>query len=72
MKEYEDGTEIQSLKKKINQERDVYYDLFMESSYRCHDCDKSITPETMIKENSKRQKKQLILASYSSYYTLCK
>ena len=61
IKEYEDGTEIQSFKnkiKEIEQERDMYYDLFMESPYRCHYCDKSITPETMIKKNSKNRRKR--------------
>ena len=60
IKEYEDGTEIPSLKKQIkeiDQQRNIYYKMFMESPYKCLDCDKSFTPETTSKKKSKRQTK---------------
>ena len=60
IKEYEDGTEIESLKKSFmesERDRDMYEDLFNESLYICFDCNKKITTETRTMRKPKSQKK---------------
>ena len=60
IKQYEDGNEIESLKKRLmesEQDRDMYKDLFNESLYICFDCNKKITAETRTMRKPKSQKK---------------
>ena len=60
IKQYEDGNEIESLKKILiesEQDRYIYKDLFNESLYICFDCNEKITTETRTMRKPKSQKK---------------